>query len=47
MLPDTIKTIDSFAFLGCDTLEILIPIGSRAKFEELLPEDKDKLVEME
>lgn len=47
MLPDTIKTIDRYTFLGCDTLEILIPIGSRAKFEELLPEDKDKLVEME
>ena len=45
MLPDTIKTVDSFTFLGCDTLEILIPMGSRAKFEKLLP--KDKLVEME
>ena len=47
MLPDTIKTIDRYTFLGCDTLEILIPIGSKAKFEELLPEDKDKLVEIE
>jgi hypothetical protein len=34
------------AFNGCDLLRaIIIPKGSRKKFEELLPAYKDKLVE--
>ena len=35
-------------FLDCNNLkEIIIPKGTRAKFEEMLPDQKDKLVEQE
>ena len=33
------------AFNGCDLLRVIIPKGSRKKFEKLLPDDMDKLVE--
>ena len=40
--------IDSSAFSNCDNLNsIYIPLGSKKKFEELLPKYKNKLVEQE
>ena len=45
-LPSSIKTIGRDVFKGCKSLRnIRIPHGTRAKFERLLPEWKDKLVE--
>lgn len=45
-LPSSIKTIGKDVFKGCKSLRnIRIPHGTRAKFERLLPEWKDKLVE--
>ncbi|MCH5306978.1 MAG: leucine-rich repeat protein [Prevotella sp.] len=45
-LPASVTFIDSNAFLGCSSLQkIIIPRQTREKFEKLLPEYKDKLVE--
>ena len=45
-LPSSIKTIGKDVFKGCKSLRsIQIPYGTRAKFDRLLPEWKDKLVE--
>lgn len=45
-LPSSIKTIGKDVFKGCKSLcSIQIPYGTRAKFDRLLPEWKDKLVE--
>lgn len=47
-LPTSIKSIGIDVFEGCDNLEsIIIPIGTRKKFEQLLPDYKDKLVEQD
>jgi hypothetical protein len=47
-LPTSIKSIGIDVFDGCDNLEsIVIPIGAKKKFEQLLQEYKDKLVERE
>ena len=45
-IPNTIEIINKRAFSGCPNLKsINIPYGSKKKFEKLLPEYKDKLVE--
>lgn len=45
-IPDSVTSIGDMAFLGCKSLQtILIPRGSRGKFERLLPDYKGKLVE--
>ena len=45
---NTIMIIGDNIFCGCDDLKtIIIPVGSKEKFEQLLPDDKDKLVEQE
>lgn len=45
-IPDSVTSIGGGAFLDCSSLrQINIPAGSRGKFERLLPDDKDKLVE--
>ena len=46
-IPQSVEAIGSENFMRCDSLQIInIPKGSKAKFEQLLPEYKDKLVEM-
>lgn len=46
ILPTTLKTIGKSTFEGCTSLRrILIPLGTRSKFETMLPEWKDKFVE--
>ena len=45
-IPDSVTSIGEGAFAGCTSLtSIYIPIGTRNKFEKLLPKLKDKLVE--
>ena len=45
-IPNSVTTIGNSAFSRCTSLrEIIIPAGSRAKFENLLPEHKSILVE--
>ncbi len=45
-IPESVTSIGDWAFDVCDALKsIYIPVGTRSKFEELLPGDKDKLVE--
>ena len=45
-IPDSVTSIGDRAFSFCYSLtSIIIPIGRRKKFEELLPDYKDKLVE--
>lgn len=45
-MSDSVTVIDEIAFWGCESLkEIIIPQGTREKFEKLLPKYKDKLVE--
>ena len=45
-IPDSVTSIGGWAFDDCTSLAaIYIPKGSREKFEEFLPEYKDKLVE--
>ena len=47
-LPSSISYIDSQALYGCEQLCIIyIPIGTRNKYERLLPDYKDKLVEQD
>lgn len=47
-IPNTVEKISKKAFYGCSNIKsIFIPIGSKRKFEELLPEYKDKLVEQD
>ena len=47
-IPNSVVEIGRYIFDNCKKLKyIYIPIGSRKKFEELLPEFKDKLVEQE
>lgn len=47
-IPDSVKSIGNFVFSGCHSLKQLIIVGgSRKKFEELLPEYKEKLVEQD
>ena len=47
-IPQSITKIDDEAFVHCSKMSSLyIPIGTLKKFEELLPEYKDKLVEQE
>lgn len=47
-IPNSVTTIGEGVFSGCQNLvSIYIPIGTKKKFEELLPEYKDKLVEQE
>ena len=46
VLPNSINTIGKYALSGCNNLQsIVIPIGTKEKFEELLPDYKDKFVE--
>lgn len=46
-IPNSLKRIGKRVFYGCDILtDIHIPFGSKSKFEELLPEYKEKLVEL-
>ena len=46
-IPKFVNGLGDF-FDRCDSLkDIIIPPGTRAKFEELLPDYKDKLVEQE
>lgn len=48
ILPKGIKEIGKNAFRGCKQLEkIIIPSRSKVKFEKLLPEYKDKLLEQD
>lgn len=45
-IPDSVIRIGDRVFLYCDNLkEVIIPKGTRKKFEEILPDQKDKLVE--
>lgn len=45
---NTIKIIGDGIFYGCDNLKAInIPIGTKLKFETLLPDYKDKLIEQE
>lgn len=45
-LPNSINSIEESVFKGCTSLrKINIPYGTREKFEKLLPEYKNKLVE--
>ena len=45
-IPNSVKSIGDNAFVDCYSLqEIIIPQGNRKKFERLLPEYKDKLIE--
>ena len=47
-LPNSLVRIGKNVFDGCDNLEsIIIPQDTRKKFEQLLPDYKDKLVERE
>jgi len=47
-IPDSVILIGKRVFLECVNLkEIIIPKGTREKFEEMLPDQKDKLVEYE
>ena len=44
-LPLSLEKVGCFIFEGCDNLvSLIIPKGSRKKFEQLLPEYKDKLI---
>ena len=46
ILPDSVRDIGEKPFIGCDNLKtIQIPYGSKWKFEFLLPDDKEKLLE--
>ena len=46
-IPNTVEIISKKAFYGCSNItSIYIPRGSKKKYEELLPEYKDKLVEI-
>ena len=46
ILPLSLEKVGSFAFEGCDNLaSFIIPKGSRKKFEQLLPDFKDLLIE--
>lgn len=48
MIPNTVIKFGKDVFEGCDKLEtILIPVRSKVKFEKLLPDYKDKLVEQD
>jgi len=48
IIPDSVTSIGEWAFYGCTSLEsIIIPKETRLKFERLLSEHKDKLVEQE
>ena len=45
-IPNSVIRIGDRVFLYCDNLkEVIIPKGTRKKFEEILPDQKDKLVE--
>ena len=45
-IPNSVTCIGDWAFDDCDMLtSIIIPLGTKKKFEELLPYDKDVLVE--
>ena len=44
-IPNSVKSIGDNAFGDCSLQEIIIPQGNRKKFERLLPEYKDKLIE--
>ena len=45
-LPESVEIVEDSAFDGCSALtSIYIKPGTREKFEKLLPELKDKLVE--
>ncbi len=45
-LPKSVIRIGKQIFVGCDNLPtIYIPVGTKSKFENLLPKYKDKLVE--
>ena len=47
-IPNSVMSIGDSVFRDCDNLkEIIIPKGTKAKVEELLPDQKDKLVEQE
>ena len=45
-IPNSVTSIGENAFAGCENIEeIIIPKGEKTKFEEMLPENKEKLVE--
>ena len=47
-IPDSVTKIGDGIFSRCSSLsKIVIPSGSRSKFKEMLPEYKDKLVEVD
>ena len=47
-IPNSVTAIGEGVFSGCQNLvSVYIPIGTKKRFEELLPEYKDKLVEQE
>ena len=46
VIPNSVTCIENDAFERCESLtSIIIPKGTRNKFEKMLPEQKDKLVE--
>ena len=48
VIPNSVTSIGNSAFVGCVNLkEIIILKGTREKFEDMLPDQKDKLVEYE
>ena len=48
VLPSSVTSIGDSAFFGCSSLlEIKIPKGSRTKFEKLLPDFKEILIEID
>lgn len=47
-IPDSVNEFGDEAFGGCSNIQsIVVPIGTKKKYEELLPEYKEKLVEQE
>ena len=48
VIPDSVTEVGKEAFEGCDSLKVIfVSIGSKARFKELLPNFKGKIIETE